>query len=364
MNTKITRLEYCGIKDNVDDATTYAEISANCRSAMRDALRVGDLSAYAYASIGLAESSRRDGNAKQAESSHVLSLRIFTELSDRTGLGRVYWSIGNLRRQESRYSEALVSLNKAYRISKACDDQLCALYSLSGIAETTRILGSYRTSLVQHKRCLVLYNRISDHRGIVWALEGIAQIYKNMGRYADSLRLFCQANKISQLTGDYRGVGYAVKGIGECQMAIKPQSESGISSILTSCLIFENLKFRIGHGYAKKSLGDSYVIAGNIPKALETYKEARDIFLGIKNLRGLAYVFLGLAEISFLSGDLQYGIYYSMIARSYFNAKSLRYGLWKSNVLLAKWVPLSCMSQIAEKETSDFLSLSYLLDKI
>lgn len=364
MSARITRLEYCGIKDHVDDATTYAEISINCKVSMRHALRIGDLSAYAYASIGLAESSRRDGDFKQAQSCQQLSLRIFNELGDRTGLGRVHWSIGNLLRQESRYSDALVSLNKAYQISKRCNDELCALYSLSGIAETTRILGLYRTSLLQHEKCLVLYKRISDYRGIVWALEGMAQIYKNIGRYSDGLRLFYQANEIAQFTGDFRGLGYAFKGIGECQIALTPQSETGISSILSSCLIFQNLKFRIGYGYAKKSLGDSWLIVGNVPTALEKYREARDIFLGIKNLRGLAYVFLGLAEISFLSGDLHYGIFYSMIARSYFNAKSLRYGLWKANGLLTKWVPLSCMSQIVENEIFDSKSYSCLLDSI
>jgi len=343
MSHKILRLEFCGLKDNVDDASTYTEISLNCRAVMRDALRRGDLPVYAYASLGLAESSRRDGDIKQAEGSQLLSLKIFTEIGNITGLGRVYWSIGNLLRQESRYAEALRSLSRAYQAAKASNDELCALYSLSGIAETTRILGLYNTSFLQHKQCLSHYIRIGDYRGIVWAFEGMAQIYKNMGRYHDGLRFFSQAKEISQATGDYRGLGYALKGIGECQLAIDSQTTTGSFNILMSYTIFESLSFRIGCGYAKKSLGDSHVIAGDIPEAAKAYKEARDIFHSIKNLRGLAYVFLGLSEISFLMGDLHCGIYQARVARSYFKSKSLRYGLWKSQNLLKKWIPCSYM---------------------
>jgi tetratricopeptide (TPR) repeat protein len=187
--------------------------------------------------------------------------------------------------------------------------------------------------------CLRYYQKANDYRGIVWAFEGIAQIHKNTGRYTSALSLFIKAKDLARASCDYRGLGYALKGIGECQHTIDRQDKGGLTNIYASVLLFESLQFNIGSGYAMKAYADALYGAGEIYESFAAYQDANKIFLNIKNLRGLAYVALGFAEIAFALGKPHKGMYYVHIATAYFKEKAVRFGFWKAMQLIDKWNP-------------------------
>lgn len=332
---KILVMEFDSIKADLKADLPYDIALQECLGAKNIALSKGDIDAAGHASKGVAECYRRLGQIDKAIQEYKSALIFFRETKKIEGIAWTKWATANVLRQQCDYMSSIDLLKDTYKDSLTIKDYRCVAYSLAGMAETTRILGNYTDSFLQHRKALSIFNMLQDYRGIVWAYEGMAQMYKNYGKIKDGLRLFDISRRIAEETKDMRGLGYALKGVGEI-LGIIGSYKDGINHLMMALIIFEEIKFKIGIAYTHKTLGDTYLRYVDFENAISSYNKALKIFKESKDQRGIAYVIKGIGDINRKLGFFEEATKYYLDSQAFFRKKKVRYGFLLSSVALSK----------------------------
>jgi len=297
MHTKeIKKPEFDNVFSDISNLPSYQDILTECLFEKKIGITLTDEKTAGYAAIAAAECYRRLGKKKQAILNTKFSIECFTEIGNKSGIALAYWEKGTIHRHEADYFKAIKELNKSYLLSKQSGDVDISVYSLAGVAETTRILGYYDISIKQHNEVYNLFQKLNDYRGIVWALEGIAQIQKNRDMPHMSLKLFIEASKIAKSIGDLRGLAYALKGIGGI-LALYRNYEMALKQTRESIKIFKLINYPVGQGFSMITAADIHRRKGSYGASINFYEQAIDIFESISDRRGLAFANYELGKL-------------------------------------------------------------------
>ncbi len=325
MSRNLSLAEFGSVVLESNPERSYYVAAEELKSLEREYFRQGKLEKSGEAARALAECLRRIGDLQGAEEQSKRALLYFEESRSLKGVAWTQWHTGTALRQKGRYADALKYLRLSYRKAQEASDGVCVVYSLAGVAETTRIQGDYANALPQHVRALRIFRQLGDQRGIAWAYEGIGQIQKNRGLIAKSLRSYKIAEGIARASGDLRGLAWALKGIGELKSIIG-EGQEGINVLLIALRIFQESGATVAQGYTEKILGDSFLRLGCIDSAVSNYVAAFDRFGRINDERGLAYVLVGLGDLHWRIALRKEAVSIYRIASKIFDVHQLAYG--------------------------------------
>ncbi len=328
-------MEFDNIKADIRPDLPYDLTLQECLFVKNDALNKGNIDIAGNASRGIAECYRRLGQIDKAVREYKFALNFFQESKNVEGIARTKWTAANIFRQQCDYINSINLLKDAYKLSFITKDHSCTAYSLAGIAETTRILGNYKVSFIQHLNALNLFKLLRDYRGIVWAYEGIAQMYKNSGLINEGLSLFSISKNITEETRDMRGLGYALKGIGEI-LGIMGSYKESINNLKIALVIFKKINFRLGIAYTRKTLGEIYLKYSNFNNALENFNKAFKMFEELKDQRGIAYTNKSFGDFHKKLGFFKEAKECYLKSQVFFRSKNVTYGFVISSIELRK----------------------------
>lgn len=326
-------VEFEGAGIGISSKLDYKSALGEFNLAKEKAIRSGDLKKAGNASKSLAECYRRTGLLDSAKLEYEKAILLFTEINDTSGILWTKWAKANFLRQTCDYYKSDKILHDITWQLVKYKDVKGVSYTLSGIAENSRIRGYYKISLSQHFYLLKLYEQQKDYRGIVWAKEGIAQIYKNQKNYPIAYKLFDSCIRIAEFSMDLRGLGYAYKGAGEC-LGYMGQRFKSLLLLQKSIQTFQKIHFRTGEAYALKSMGDIELYYGNFYSSFFFYSTSLQLFEKHKDLRGMAYVKKGLGDYFALTGNKNEALKNYLFAKNFFQEKNINYGLEETNIAI------------------------------
>src|SRR5260370_26703511 len=109
--------------------------------------------------------------------------------------GRVYGSMGNLRRALDHYRRSI-------SISRDVADRRIEAYAIKDIATIYGAQGEKRKALDQYKGVLRLYRKFGDRRGQAQTLNAIGLIYQSSGHGQKALGYYRQALSFNRAGAD------------------------------------------------------------------------------------------------------------------------------------------------------------------
>jgi len=102
--------------------------------------------------------------------------KMFARLDDRFGLAYSFCGLGNARRMNDDYKNALIYFKKAETLYKKIGDRVSYAYTLWSVGTTYKMIGKMNNALGSVKESAELFRQTKDPRGKIYCLLGIGEV--------------------------------------------------------------------------------------------------------------------------------------------------------------------------------------------
>ena len=192
----LMRAEALRLQWNFGAAGEWAE------RALAAADRAGSLQLRAEATLSQIHVARQQGDAARAESLCQGALRLFRELDDARGLGRVHLALAIVMRTQGRTTDALGNYERALAEFMEADDDVSVARCRQGMANLHRGLGRYRRALGLYQAAMSVFETEGVRNEATLCRIGIAEVARFQGRLEEAEQAYLQALSLQRSMGD------------------------------------------------------------------------------------------------------------------------------------------------------------------
>jgi DNA-binding SARP family transcriptional activator/tetratricopeptide (TPR) repeat protein len=162
--------------------------------ALDAAQRRSDVVAIAHLHRGIGKVYSRLGRAAEAYRELDHSLRLFTELGDRSAQAHLHLVLGAVKsRDPGRLVEALEHSEEALRLYIAIDSRVGRARALNNVGYSHALLGDHASALEYVEASLKLHEDLGDVHGQAAAWDSIALAQHQLGRYPEAVHSYHRA---------------------------------------------------------------------------------------------------------------------------------------------------------------------------
>jgi tetratricopeptide (TPR) repeat protein len=262
--------------------------------------------AKAYMNIGIIYGDQ--GSNEEALKNYFISLKLFTDINDRKGIGSCYNNIGNAYNNMSNNPEALKNYFASLKIREAIGDKkgVAGAYNNIGLIHFNQ--GNYPEAIKNYFACLKIMETISNKAGVATSLNNIGLVYTKQGNYQEALKNFTEALKIRKALDLKKGIASTYSNIGliyEYQL----KYPEALENYLASLKMREALRDAEGIASSFNNIGTVYFNQGNNPftarverdrlfgQALKNYFASLEIKNRIGDRSGISSSFKNIGEV-------------------------------------------------------------------
>ncbi|MBE0671408.1 MAG: tetratricopeptide repeat protein [Anaerolineales bacterium] len=181
--------------------------------------------------------------------------------------------------------------------------------ALSRMGILSGYMGDYDTELSYHKKCLAIYQQISDKEGEGRALNNISQIYKVHGDYETALSYLRKSLAIAQQIGDKAGEGAVLNGIGGIYDT-QGDYDAALFYLKQSLTIRQQISDNVGEGTTLNNISQIYEVHGDYETALSYLKTSLAIAQQIGHKAGESAMLDNIGKIYLAQSDTETALVY------------------------------------------------------
>lgn len=147
------------------------------------------------------------GNYPEALRNYHEALKLFTELNDRSGIGRAYNNMGNAFNGQKNYSEALRNFFAAMAIKKELNDKNGLGGCLCNIGLMYFNKKQYDSALYYYQQAREILKDGGNKQFLATSIDNMGDVMQHTGHYEAAENLYLEALKMRQETSDSHDIG-------------------------------------------------------------------------------------------------------------------------------------------------------------
>src|SRR3989339_616678 len=257
------------------------------------------------------------------------------------GLGNCYNSLGMIYKKIGKFSNAIVSHNKALTIFIETDDKknICKTYNYIGTAFSEE--GNYPLALENYNKALDLFIELKDDAGTAKCYNVMGMAYKDQGDYTKAIDLYIKANEKKGVLGSYNNIGNIYMNKGEKCLrqkdtlkAIANQNKA-IENFEKTIALLEETKDKKNLASCYNNLGQIYISQKNSIKALFYLEKAYKIFEEVDAKEEISIVCANLSTISIDVKEFEDALFYAQKSFDLAKKTGSLYGIKRGYEVLA-----------------------------
>ncbi|BAY81480.1 TPR repeat-containing protein [Calothrix parasitica NIES-267] len=230
------------------------------------------------------------------------ALKIYREIKDRQGEGKVLGSLGIAYDISGEYLKAIDYHKQSLKIAQELNNRLGEGQSSGNLGLTYHALGKYLKAIKYHEQSLKIAQELNNRNGESAALENLGLAYRNLGNYPKAIDYHEQSLKISRDIEYRRGEGQSLGNLGIIYHSLGDYPKA-IEYHQQSKKIARDIKNPLGESAALGNIGSAYDELGNYPKAIYYHEQRLKIAREIKNPLGESQSLGNLGSSYNSSGD-------------------------------------------------------------
>ncbi|MFL6074090.1 MAG: BTAD domain-containing putative transcriptional regulator [Mycobacteriales bacterium] len=260
------------------------------------ARRAGDTRAEAVSLCRLGDLHWEHGRIARAARCYARSRRLFTELGDPAGLGRVLAAQADLDVERGEIAGAREALDRGLALLRDAGDarDLAAVLRQAGLLLFD--LGEFGAATDRFAEALALARVAGDARREASVAKPYADVLRWCGRYAEAGALLDRALRICRRIGDRHGEAHALRSLGELARWTGRLDEAG-DLLAASGELFDRLGHRHALAYTVRCQGELRRQRGDHAAAAEAFAESMAVFVALDDRRGQAYALLSTGTL-------------------------------------------------------------------
>jgi tetratricopeptide (TPR) repeat protein len=250
--------------------------------------------AHAFNNIGYIQ--KNEGNISDALEYYNRSLKLFTELNDKTGTATAYNNLASLYNNLANVSKALDLYHRSLKIREELADKKGVANTLNNIGFIYDEQKNYEKTLEYYKRSLKIRKEIDDKKGVAQSINNIALVYQTLAetanrnsnkKTADSLFSLAFDNLEKSLAirveiDDKKGAAQSYNNMG-ATYALNKDYKKALDYYHKSLAIKELLKDKKGIAHTLHNIGTIYSSQDQNTKALDFFMKSLQIAKEIEN---------------------------------------------------------------------------------
>lgn len=209
-------------------------------------------------------------------------------------------SLGNVYRQQFRWNQAYEYFANCLRIYEELGDRRGQALSEHDLGVALRNQGRWDDAIDHFQRCLDVVQELGDRRSEAHVLRSLAVAYRNQGRWREARAHIAQCLPIFETIGDRRGWAYALAPLSDVYREQGAYDQA--LQLLDRCLL---VRRQLGdsrwEAATNRSIGVIYRLQGRLEAATTLLDECLAKFRELGEDRLAAYTLTGLGEVY---GDL------------------------------------------------------------
>ncbi|MEO5702179.1 MAG: tetratricopeptide repeat protein [Casimicrobiaceae bacterium] len=230
--------------------------------------QLGDEDAQAQCQMALAETGRKQSRFDEAVARLELAARVFTEVSDPAGLGKVAHMRGTIAAQRGEYDQAMEHYGVSLRIRESLGDKASMGSILSNLGVIAEYRGEYQRARSFHERAMALRTEIGDRRAIAVSMTNLGMIAHLEKHFQEAQQWFDRSMLLNREVGDawmvavcHNNLGNATRSLGDHNAARKHYADS--------LRAYRNYDDRWSMAFLLEDIGLLAARDGDAPSALE-----------------------------------------------------------------------------------------------
>lgn len=247
------------------------------------------------------------GDIRKAQELYKQALVIDREIGDRRGEGADLHNLGLSYYELGHVQEAVEFFEHALNINREIGDRRGEGATLGNIGNVYAAIGDLDQAIAHYQQRLKIAREIGDLQGESNALGNLASTYSSRGDYQKAIEAYEHALKINREIGDRTGESTSLGNLGNAY-AILGDTRRAIEFYEAALAIVREIGEHRGEGNTLSNLGLAYFDLGETQKAISFYEEALRVSreTGDRRTEGNALGNLGLSYASL--GDVQKAI--------------------------------------------------------
>jgi CHAT domain-containing protein/tetratricopeptide (TPR) repeat protein len=170
------------------------------------------------------------GKYNEAYGKLTAAIACFSDVSDKSRLGRALVSLGRVYRAHGRLDLALAQYTRAVKLQQEAGDREAAVQSLNAIAVTLGFMGAHDESLARLREALAIAETFATTRMAEFLRANVAGAYLDLGRYREAARALeeiltspdtpLESARRGQLARAYLGMGQPTRALAQADRAV------------------------------------------------------------------------------------------------------------------------------------------------
>jgi tetratricopeptide (TPR) repeat protein len=278
----------------------WTEWERTTQLALTAARRLNSRHRLAHSRRSLGDLRREQGRFTEAIKQLNACLPTFRKERDRPGEAAALRSLGNVYRQRFQWTEAHKYFAECLQIFQQLGDRRGAALSEHDLGIALRNQGQWDDAIESFQRCLLVFRNLKDQRSEAYVLRSLAVAYRNQGRWKEATDHIRQCLPIFDRIGDRRGWAYALTPLSDV-FREQGDYESALTVLYICLLIREELGDRRWRAHTQRSIGVVHRLQGDPEAAKPILDNCLIDFRELGDDRLAAYTQTSLGEVY---GDL------------------------------------------------------------
>lgn len=278
------------------------------------------------------------------------AVELSTKLNYQLGLGRAYDLYGVVKRNMSKYPEALELHFKANEILKAGNFERELSHNYNNIGVVYRRVDEFDKAMKNHLAALEIAEKREDRRTYCVSVNSLGNIYALRGEYESALEFFNKSLKIEQEDNNKLGLAINLNNIGECH-EFMGNNETALRYYLESLKYNQEINSIKGIAISYNCIGNTYRNLNKHEQALEYYFKALHLDEELQDGFYIANSYNSIASVYRLKGEHEQALNYArkalakaqeigskmQVQRAFENLSDTYEGLGKHNLALKNY---------------------------
>ena len=237
-----------------------------------------------------------------AKESCLEGLAIFKELGNKSGIAFALFVLGRIYlEQEQDYPAAREYCRDSLELCRETGDTSGCDLALQGMGLVSIALGDYQAAGQYFQEELDLGRELGD-QGVAFALEHIGLHKLALKQYEEAGSYFHQSLSLFRDIGDKRGMSLALVDLGN--LANHFGNNEQAEQFARESLSTYTGVFMAHESFTLKVLGEACLAQGNLRQARQSFRQALQRVLAVKEMFSLFETLLGIARLRVAEGDL------------------------------------------------------------
>ena len=213
------------------------------------------------------------GETDKAAAEISRALELYSELNEKSGVGRALTAMGLWHSSNQDESRAIEMHERAREIFRVIGDKYSEAVALNAMGQAYDNLTKYSAALSYHQSALELFENIGAFDAASGTICVIAMTQYRSGNPGEALLSYGKCLKSSRTAGNRRFEAYALKGIAESYGAQR-RPELAIRQFQKLANFFKSIGDLRGQAMALNSYGDFFLQLKENQKALDVFAQA------------------------------------------------------------------------------------------